>query len=144
MMWGIHERPTLVCSVVTTAPSTALLVNINWTHICHQDRKWGVISPAGRRQQFKSDIVCNFSPHSLKWKCVYNILFVLPTGKFQMQVLPQCGHAVHEDAPDKVSNQQKHNRFWPFGFSIPYYTIWLMPLEVVNRCRRFCCSSDLH
>uniref|UniRef100_A0A2K5ZKB2 Protein phosphatase methylesterase 1 n=1 Tax=Mandrillus leucophaeus TaxID=9568 RepID=A0A2K5ZKB2_MANLE len=22
-------------------------------------------------------------------------------GKFQMQVLPQCGHAVHEDAPDK-------------------------------------------
>uniref|UniRef100_A0A672JPA1 Protein phosphatase methylesterase 1 n=1 Tax=Salarias fasciatus TaxID=181472 RepID=A0A672JPA1_SALFA len=23
-------------------------------------------------------------------------------GKFQMQVLPQCGHAVHEDAPDKV------------------------------------------
>ncbi|OXB54634.1 hypothetical protein ASZ78_002388 [Callipepla squamata] len=25
-------------------------------------------------------------------------------GKFQMQVLPQCGHAVHEDAPDKVSS----------------------------------------
>lgn len=24
-------------------------------------------------------------------------------GKFQMQVLPQCGHAVHEDAPEKVS-----------------------------------------
>ena len=24
-------------------------------------------------------------------------------GKFQMQVLPQCGHAVHEDVPDKVS-----------------------------------------
>ncbi|XP_069747931.1 protein phosphatase methylesterase 1 isoform X3 [Narcine bancroftii] len=24
-------------------------------------------------------------------------------GKFQMQVLPQCGHAVHEDAPDKVA-----------------------------------------
>uniref|UniRef100_A0A9J8BZ76 Protein phosphatase methylesterase 1 n=1 Tax=Cyprinus carpio carpio TaxID=630221 RepID=A0A9J8BZ76_CYPCA len=23
-------------------------------------------------------------------------------GKFQMQVLPQCGHAVHEDAPEKV------------------------------------------
>lgn len=23
-------------------------------------------------------------------------------GKFQMQVLPQCGHAVHEDVPDKV------------------------------------------
>ncbi|CAC5375261.1 PPME1 [Mytilus coruscus] len=23
-------------------------------------------------------------------------------GKFQMQVLPQCGHAVHEDSPDKV------------------------------------------
>lgn len=28
-----------------------------------------------------------------------------PTGKFQMQVLPQCGHAVHEDAPDKVSGR---------------------------------------
>uniref|UniRef100_A0A8C7WXH3 Protein phosphatase methylesterase 1 n=1 Tax=Oryzias sinensis TaxID=183150 RepID=A0A8C7WXH3_9TELE len=25
-------------------------------------------------------------------------------GKFQMQVLPQCGHAVHEDAPEKVSH----------------------------------------
>ncbi|KAG7471285.1 hypothetical protein MATL_G00122640 [Megalops atlanticus] len=24
-------------------------------------------------------------------------------GKFQMQVLPQCGHAVHEDAPEKVA-----------------------------------------
>ncbi|EEC03411.1 protein phosphatase methylesterase 1 isoform, putative [Ixodes scapularis] len=24
-------------------------------------------------------------------------------GKFQMQVLPQCGHAVHEDVPDKAS-----------------------------------------
>ena len=28
-----------------------------------------------------------------------NFAFV---GKFQMQVLPQCGHAVHEDVPDKV------------------------------------------
>ncbi|XP_064608020.1 protein phosphatase methylesterase 1-like [Liolophura sinensis] len=25
-------------------------------------------------------------------------------GKFQMQVLPQCGHAVHEDVPDKVAD----------------------------------------
>lgn len=24
-------------------------------------------------------------------------------GKFQMQVLPRCGHCVHEDAPDKVA-----------------------------------------
>ena len=24
-------------------------------------------------------------------------------GKFQMQVSPRCGHYVHEDAPDKVS-----------------------------------------
>ncbi|CAG2056278.1 unnamed protein product, partial [Timema podura] len=24
-------------------------------------------------------------------------------GKFQMQVLPQCGHAVHEDVPEKVA-----------------------------------------
>lgn len=30
-------------------------------------------------------------------------VFYLTTGKFQMQVLPQCGHAVHEDAPEKVS-----------------------------------------
>lgn len=30
-----------------------------------------------------------------------NVSCVL-TGKFQMQVLPQCGHAVHEDAPEKV------------------------------------------
>ncbi|XP_056267661.1 protein phosphatase methylesterase 1 isoform X2 [Pseudoliparis swirei] len=25
-------------------------------------------------------------------------------GKFQLQVLPQCGHAVHEDAPEKVAD----------------------------------------
>ena len=25
-------------------------------------------------------------------------------GKFQMQVLPQAGHAVHEDVPDKVAD----------------------------------------
>uniref|UniRef100_A0A8C1H8H5 Protein phosphatase methylesterase 1 n=1 Tax=Cyprinus carpio carpio TaxID=630221 RepID=A0A8C1H8H5_CYPCA len=25
-------------------------------------------------------------------------------GRFQMQVLPQCGHAVHEDAPEKVAD----------------------------------------
>lgn len=25
-------------------------------------------------------------------------------GKFQMQVLPQCGHAVHEDVPEKVAD----------------------------------------
>ncbi|KAK3584372.1 hypothetical protein CHS0354_001296 [Potamilus streckersoni] len=25
-------------------------------------------------------------------------------GKFQMQVLPQCGHAVHEDVPDRVAD----------------------------------------
>ena len=25
-------------------------------------------------------------------------------GKFQMQILPQAGHAVHEDVPDKVSD----------------------------------------
>jgi hypothetical protein len=28
---------------------------------------------------------------------------ILFAGKFQMQVLPQCGHAVHEDVPDKVA-----------------------------------------
>jgi protein phosphatase methylesterase 1 len=25
-------------------------------------------------------------------------------GKFQMQILPLCGHAVHEDAPEEVSD----------------------------------------
>lgn len=24
-------------------------------------------------------------------------------GKFQLQVLPKCGHAVHEDVPDQVA-----------------------------------------
>uniref|UniRef100_A0A8D2N5G6 Protein phosphatase methylesterase 1 n=1 Tax=Zonotrichia albicollis TaxID=44394 RepID=A0A8D2N5G6_ZONAL len=31
------------------------------------------------------------------------LLLLAGTWKFQMQVLPQCGHAVHEDAPDKVA-----------------------------------------
>ncbi len=30
------------------------------------------------------------------------IIIIIIIGKFQMQVLPQCGHAVHEDAPEKV------------------------------------------
>lgn len=38
---------------------------------------------------------------SLKYKAHDSFIIVL-TGKFQMQVLPQCGHAVHEDSPDKV------------------------------------------
>jgi len=25
-------------------------------------------------------------------------------GKFQMQILPQAGHAVHEDVPEKVAD----------------------------------------
>ena len=28
--------------------------------------------------------------------------FYLCVGKFQMQILTGCGHAVHEDVPDKV------------------------------------------
>lgn len=32
-----------------------------------------------------------------------NSNFLFLSGKFQMQVLPQCGHAVHEDLPDKVA-----------------------------------------
>ncbi|KAJ0061800.1 hypothetical protein NL108_012458, partial [Boleophthalmus pectinirostris] len=31
----------------------------------------------------------------------HNCFSIPSTGKFQMQVLPQCGHAVHEDAPEK-------------------------------------------
>lgn len=34
---------------------------------------------------------------------VFFLFTLFFTGKFQMQVLPQCGHAVHEDVPDKVS-----------------------------------------
>ncbi|XP_013378840.1 protein phosphatase methylesterase 1-like [Lingula anatina] len=48
-------------------------------------------------------------------------------GKFWMQVLPQCGHAVHEDSPDKVADaiasfmdrnkfaayKEGFNRTWP-------------------------------
>lgn len=34
-------------------------------------------------------------------KMYKNYIFV--PGKFQMQVLPACGHAVHEDVPDKVA-----------------------------------------
>ncbi len=30
------------------------------------------------------------------------VVIIIIIGKFQMQVLPQCGHAVHEDAPEKV------------------------------------------
>ena len=30
------------------------------------------------------------------------------SGKFQMQVLSGCGHAVHEDAPDKVLYMHTH------------------------------------
>ncbi len=38
--------------------------------------------------------------HVLFWITHQDHFF--PAGKFQMQVLPQCGHAVHEDSPDKV------------------------------------------
>lgn len=31
-----------------------------------------------------------------------------PAGRFMMQVLPPCGHAVHEDIPDKVSRTHLH------------------------------------
>ncbi|KAG8522835.1 Protein phosphatase methylesterase 1, partial [Galemys pyrenaicus] len=31
-------------------------------------------------------------------------------GKFQMQVLPQCGHAVHEDAPDKQVSRRNNEK----------------------------------
>ena len=33
---------------------------------------------------------------------IVTISSLLRAGKFQMQVLPQCGHAVHEDIPDRV------------------------------------------
>ena len=30
-------------------------------------------------------------------------------GKFQMEVLSGCGHAVHEDLPDKVSSEYMYS-----------------------------------
>lgn len=30
-------------------------------------------------------------------------MYLFLVGKFQMQVLPQCGHAVQEDTPDRVA-----------------------------------------
>ena len=33
---------------------------------------------------------------------------VFLTGKFQMQVLPKSGHAVHEDVPEQVRTEGKH------------------------------------
>ena len=32
-----------------------------------------------------------------------SVCYALLAGKFQMQVLPQVGHAVHEDNPDRVA-----------------------------------------
>lgn len=42
---------------------------------------------------------------ALLWLLDYEYLHICISyaGKFQMQVLPQCGHAVHEDVPDKVA-----------------------------------------
>ncbi|KAA3676850.1 uncharacterized protein DEA37_0014571 [Paragonimus westermani] len=44
-------------------------------------------------------------------------------GKFQLHVFPKCGHAVHEDVPDKISPQRFfaswHAR--PLGCLSPYY-----------------------
>ncbi|XP_056093076.1 protein phosphatase methylesterase 1 isoform X2 [Rhinichthys klamathensis goyatoka] len=44
-------------------------------------------------------------------------------GKFQMQVLPQCGHAVHEDAPEKVADAlatfMVRNKFTEFKEDFP-------------------------
>ena len=47
------------------------------------------------------------------YQCIYNnnyyhllvavyMDYYLCVGKFQMQILTGCGHAVHEDVPDKV------------------------------------------
>lgn len=43
-------------------------------------------------------VYCQYVSAQLRGTQCYCLL----TGKFQMQVLPQCGHAVHEDAPEKV------------------------------------------
>uniref|UniRef100_A0A8C2DF03 Protein phosphatase methylesterase 1 n=1 Tax=Cyprinus carpio TaxID=7962 RepID=A0A8C2DF03_CYPCA len=45
-------------------------------------------------------------------------------GRFQMQVLPQCGHAVHEDAPEKVADAlatfMVRHRFTEFKEGFPW------------------------
>lgn len=48
-------------------------------------------------------IVCVYSLYSLCKHERLNSEFLLSAGKFQMQVLPQCGHAVQEDTPDRVA-----------------------------------------
>uniref|UniRef100_H2LZ61 Protein phosphatase methylesterase 1 n=1 Tax=Oryzias latipes TaxID=8090 RepID=H2LZ61_ORYLA len=51
-------------------------------------------------------------------------------GKFQMQVLPQCGHAVHEDAPEKVADAlatfMVRHKFTEFkaGYMWYVYVFW--------------------
>ena len=78
------------------------------------------------------DSCCFFSfkhLHSLKgtfWPIVpwsfFVCLFVcFSLGKFQMQVLPQCGHAVHEDAPDRVGTSLSPQRsfFHPDDVNVP-------------------------
>ena len=48
-----------------------------------------------------------FFAHNLNNRCLHThtrrLIVSCPIGKFQMQVLPQCGHAVHEDVPDRVA-----------------------------------------
>uniref|UniRef100_A0AAR2LMW0 Protein phosphatase methylesterase 1 n=1 Tax=Pygocentrus nattereri TaxID=42514 RepID=A0AAR2LMW0_PYGNA len=52
-------------------------------------------------------------------------------GKFQMQVLPQCGHAVHEDAPEKVADAlatfMVRHKFTEFKEGFPWYVRFVMP-----------------
>lgn len=52
----------------------------------------------------------------------------LSTGKFQMQVLPQCGHAVHEDAPEKVRECvciDRHKETLERSWNVPNFIGWL-------------------
>lgn len=53
-----------------------------------------------------------------------------------MQVLPQCGHAVHEDAPDKVS-------LVPSGLRGQLGGMWDFTESRINLCPGFTCNCCL-
>lgn len=50
-------------------------------------------------------------------------------GKFQMQILPLCGHAVHEDSPDDVADALSN-------FMVRYK--FAEPLEDIQPSRHSC------
>lgn len=84
-----------------------------WFHLlCRSGQAW-------QRPDYWADARWEAQPAILRWgtsawnsgpKYMNVWCDFLSSGKFQMQVLPQCGHAVHEDAPEKVRQSVHINR----------------------------------